>query len=359
MLFYYFIFILIFSSLFVSQNINVSKKILLWVIAIILILVAGLRPPGVDSDSRTYIDVFNKFDSPLSYFKDYSVNSFFEPAYYLIPSIVTINFGLNYLWVFLIFAILGISLKFIAICRLTDFAFLSVLVYYSHFFILHDMTQIRAGVASAILLLCIPEIQSRNFLRFLFLIGIGSLFHYSIIIFLPIYFLSAKQINKKLYLPLLFVPYILHFLKFNIISVLQIFKLGFISDKIQLYNDLLESDIFGGINIFNILFLVQLISCTIFIIKSDLLIKNNKYSLLLLKIYCIAAASFVLFSNIPVIAFRVSELLGIVQIILMPFLLYIIKPKYVALAMVVIFALISISNDLIHVGLLSPYFAVL
>lgn len=357
MVFYYFIFFLIVFSLFVSQYINISKKVLLPVIAVILILIAGLRHPGVDSDSETYIDVFNKFGSPLTYFKDYSVNSFFEPAYYLIPSIVAIHFGLNYLWVFLIFAILGISLKFIAIFKLTDFAFLSVLVYYSHFFILHDMTQMRSGVASAILLLCIPEIQRRNFLRFLFLIAVGFLFHYSIIIFLPIYFLDAKQINKKLYLPLLFVPYILHFFKFNIISILQIFKLGILSDKIQLYNDLLELDIFGGINIFNVLFLVQLISCTVFIIKSDLLLKNNKYSLLLLKIYCIAAASFVLFSNIPVIAFRISELLGIVQIILMPFFLYIVKPKYVALAMVIIFALVYISNDLIHVSLLRPYFA--
>lgn len=356
MLFYYFIFLLIISFLFAAHYFKIPNTYLLLIIAVILILVAGLRHPGTDGDSETYVDIFNSFGSPASYFKDYSINSFFEPAYYLIPSIFTISLGLNYVSVFLLFAFIGISLKFVAVSRLTDFAFLSVLVYYSHFFILHDMTQIRSGVASAILLLSIPEIYKRNFFRFLLLIAIGLLFHYSMIIFLPVYFLNAKKINKNLYLLLLFAPYGLHFLKFNILSVLQVFKLGFVSDKIQIYNDLLESGIFTDINVFNILFLVQLISCTIFIIKSDVLIKNNKYSLLLLKIYCIAAASFVLFSNIPVLAFRISELLGIVQIVLMPFLIYIIKPKYIALAMVIAFAIVFISNDLIHIGFLKPYF---
>lgn len=357
MAFYYLIFLFIIFFLFIPRYYKIPESYLLLIIALILILIAGLRSPGVDGDSETYVSMFNTFSSPANYFNNYSEMSFFEPAYYLIPSIISITLGLNYAWVFLTYAIIGISLKFAAISRLTDFAFLSVLVYYSHFFILHDMTQIRSGIASAILLLSIPQIQKRKFFRFILLIAIGFLFHYSMIIFLPLYFLGSKKINKKLYLLLLFVPYILHFLKFNILSVLQIFKLGFISNKIQIYNDLLESDIFTDINVFNILFLVQLISCTIFIIKSDLLIKNNKYSLLLLKIYCIAAASFVLFSNIPVIAFRISELLGIVQIVLMPFILYIVKPKYIAFAMVIVFALVSISNDLIHVGFLKPYFA--
>jgi hypothetical protein len=359
MFFYYFIFLLIAFFIFISKSLKIPEKYLLIILAIILILIAGLRRPGIDSDYNTYLDIFNQFDSPLYYFKDYSVNSFFEPAYYLIPSIVIKGFGFSFLWVFLIFALIGISLKFIAISRLTDFATLSVLLYYCSYFILQDMTQIRAGVASAILLLCIPEIQKRNFIRFLLLITVGLLFHYSMIIFLPAYFLSASKINKKLYLGLLFVPIILYFLKFNIFSVLQLFKLGFISDKIEIYNSLLEADIFTGINVFNTIFLVQLISCTIFIIKSDLIIKNNKYAILLLKVYCIGAASFMLFSKIPVFAFRINELLGIVQIVLMPFMLYIIKPKYIAFTMVIIFALVTISNLLIHVGLLSPYFAAL
>jgi hypothetical protein len=356
MLFYYLIFFFVVSFLFVSKYIRIPQKYLLFVIAVVLILIAGLRQTGVDFDSTAYADIFDTFDSPVNYFKDYQYNSLFEPAYYLIPGIIKSYLSLNITWSFLIFAIIGIGLKFIAIPRLTDLVFLSAIVYCGHFFILHDMTQIRAGIASGILLLCIPQIQKRNFFRFLLLLCLGLLFHYSMIIFLPFYFLGSKSINKKVYLSLLFVPYILHFLHVNIITVLSAFKLGIISDKIQLYNDLLELGVYTEINIHNTMFLIQLFTCVVFILKSDLLLENNKYALLLLKIYCIAAASFVIFSNVPVLAFRISELLSIVQIIIIPFYLYIIKPKHVALLIVFGFALLYFSVDLLYLNFLRPYF---
>lgn len=356
MFFYYFIFFFIVLTLFISRLLRVQENYLLFFIAVVLILVAGLRPIGVDMDSLTYEEVFNAVGSPVSYFKDYQYNSFYEPAYYLFPSIITNYFGLNITWVFLLFAILGVSLKFIAIPRLTDFTFLSIAVYFSHFFLLHELTQIRAGVASGILLLCIIEIEKRNFLRFVILMFIGLLFHYSIIIFLPFYFLSTKKFNKKIYLALLYVPFILHFLKIDVITILQTFRLGVISDKIQLYNDLLDLGVFNEINVFNSVFLIQVFLCSVFIIKSDLLYKNNKYALLLLKIYCFATASLVIFSNIPVIAIRISELLYIVQIILLPFLIYIVRPRSVALLFIIVFALTFMSINLLYIGILKPYF---
>lgn len=357
MLFYYLIFLFIVSFLFVSTYIKIPQKYLLFVAAVILILVAGFRQTGIDFDSTAYVDIFNTFDSPLNYFKDYQYNSLFEPAYYLIPGIVKSYLSLNITWSFLIFAIIGISLKFIAIPRLTNLVFLSAIVYCGHFFVLHDMTQIRAGIASGILLLCIPQIQKRNLFGFLVLLCLGLLFHYSMIIFLPFYFLDSKSINKKVFLALLFVPYILHFLHVNTVTVLSAFKLGIISDKIQLYNDLLELGLYTDINIYNVMFLIQLFTCGLFVLKSDLLLKNNKYALLLLKIYCISEASFVLFSNVPVLAFRISELLGIVQIIIIPFYIYIIKPKSIALLIVFGFALLYFSIDLLHLDFLKPYFA--
>jgi hypothetical protein len=133
--------------------------------------------------------------------------------------------------------------------------------------------------------------------------------------------------------------------------------MGIISDKIQIYNDLRELGIFTEINIYNVMFTIQIFSCALFILKSELLFQNNKYAILLLKIYCFSAASFVLFYNIPVLAFRISELLGIVQIILMPFILYIIRPRAVALAAIILFALLFLSVDVLYLGLLKPYFS--
>lgn len=356
MFFYYLLFFLILISLFASVSNIIPRNFLLFGIAVILILVAGLRQIGVDNDSPTYVEIFNTVQGPLTYFKDYQYNSFYEPAYYLIPSIVIGWLNLKVVWVFLIFAIIGVTIKFAAITKLTKLTFLSVLIYYSHSFMLHEFTQIRAGVASGILLLCIIEIERRRFLRFLLLIGAGILFHYSFIIFLPFYFLSAKTINKKIYLALLIVPYVFIALNINVITLLQTFRLGVFSEKIEMYNNLLSFGMYDKIKTYSVVFLVQLFLCTLFIFKSDLLIQNNKYGLLLLKIYCIAAASLVMLSNIPVLAIRINELLNIVQIILIPFLLYIIKPKHIALLFVIVFALIIISINVLYVPILRPYF---
>lgn len=357
MFFYYFIFFLILVSLFAPQANEVQQNFIFFTIAVVLILIAGLRQTGVDNDSLTYVEVFNSVGSPVSYFKDYQDNSFYEPAYYLIPSVVLTWLNLKVVWVFLTFAIIGVTIKFVAISKLTDFTFLSVLVYFSHSFMLHELTQIRAGVASGILLLCIIEIEKRNLFRFLLLMCTGILFHYSMVVFLPFYFLNSKTINKKVYMAVLFVPFILHFLKIDVINILKIFKLGVLSQKIQLYNDLLDVGVFNQINVFNTVSLIQVFLCSIFVIKSDLLFKHNRYALLLVKIYCFASASLVIFSNIPVLAIRISELLYIVQIILLPFMLYIIRPKYVAFLFVIVFALTFMSINLLYVGILRPYFA--
>jgi hypothetical protein len=324
-------------------------------ISIVLIFVAGLRMPGIDRDSVNYIDFFNSFGSPAEYFTDLNKNIFYEPLYYLIPSTIRYTFDLSTYWTFLVIAIIAITLKIYAIKKLTDLALLSVLVYFGHFFILHEMTQIRAGVASAIVLLCIVQIEHKRFLYFIGLILLGTLFHFSIVIFIPFFFLSAEELNKKLYLALLYFPYIMYALKVNILTILDQLHLGVISNKLQLYNDLFEKGDDSEINVFNVLFIIQLIICTVFIIKSEVLYQENRYALLLIKIYAISASFFVLFSAIPIIAFRLSELLQIVQIILLPFLLYLLRPHYVPLLAVIAFALMILTFDLFYVGLLKPY----
>jgi hypothetical protein len=311
--------------------------------------------PGIDRDSVNYLEFFNSFETPVEYFNNLDKNLFYEPLYYLIPSTLRHTFGLTTIWTFLIIALIAITLKIYAISKLTDLALLSMLVYFSHFFILHEMTQIRAGVASAIILLCIPEIERRNLIIFLLLILMAALFHYSVVIFIPFYFLSSTQLNKKLYLALLYFPYIMYAFQINIFTILNQLHLGVISEKLQLYNNLFEKGDDSAINVFNVLFIIQLIICTVFIVKSDLLHEHNKYALLLIKMYAISASFFVLFSAIPIIAFRLSELLQIVQIILLPFLLYLIRPHYIALYAVVAFALMILTFDLFYVGLLKPY----
>ncbi|MFN3712003.1 MAG: EpsG family protein, partial [Alishewanella aestuarii] len=135
------------------------KKLFLFLISILLILIAGFRPVGFDRDSIAYILLL---DTPLNQadLKDK------EPAFWLIVELNRSLFEGNERTFFLIFAILGVSLKIIAISRLSLDPILSLWIYICSYFLLHDMTQIRAGVASGIFLLSIQDMHNKNFKSF-------------------------------------------------------------------------------------------------------------------------------------------------------------------------------------------------
>ena len=46
-----------------------------------------------------------------------------------------------------------------------------------------------------------------------------------------------------------------------------------------------------------------------------------------MKVYCLSICALPLFAVMPVVSFRISELYGIVEVVLLPFIVYIVKPK--------------------------------
>ena len=81
-----------------------------------------------------------------------------------------------------------------------------MMVYISNIFVLHDMIQIRAAVASGMLLLAVFYKVRSQFIPFIVTTIIAFLFHYSAILILPIiitaggwyfYTASEKQISDN------------------------------------------------------------------------------------------------------------------------------------------------------------------
>jgi len=135
------------------------NDIYLFIIGIILILIAGLRPIGIDRDSVNYVDFLKIIGNHNIVFEDFLQK---EPMFWIINKFNYIFFHGNIHIFFLIFAILGISLKLYAIRQLSTNILISLLSYILLFFILFDMTQIRVGVAIGIFLLSIPDIINNS-----------------------------------------------------------------------------------------------------------------------------------------------------------------------------------------------------
>ena len=116
--------------------------------------------------------------------------------------------------------------------------FLSVLTYFSYFFLLHEMTQIRVGVASGIILLSVPDIYNRNAKAFAFKNILAILFHYSASVFLLFYFVDGKKINAKVYIGLILAAYLLHFAHVRLIDFLTLLPIEAFVSKIETYQKL-------------------------------------------------------------------------------------------------------------------------
>jgi len=338
MLFFFLIFLLI--ILFCLYKNKQTENILFVCCGILLFFIAAFRRSGLDRDYYGYIRYYS-----LVLHQSFSR---IEPSFIKITHIVDKLFS-NSLYLFIIYALLGVFLKFYAINKLTRFRLLSVLIYFSGFFLLFEMTQIRAGVAAGLLLLCIEPIKERRLGLFLFLASIAFFFHYSAIVIFPLYFLNGHKLNSKIYLILIPVAYLLYFLKFNLISFFNLIPISLIQIKIHSYYYYASVN---KINLFNYVHLFRCLLAYLFLWKWKLIAETNDYSIILTKIYVIAIFIFVALGNIPSISSRISELLMVVEIIMIPFLTIIMKPKYLSISFVIGIGLAFLSLSLLYTKIL-------
>lgn len=353
------VFVFIFCLLIIGcffQHKNLNTAIFLFSTMIVLSIFAGMRG-DIDNDYNSYKKIFDTIGNPVDYFTNYRYLSVFEPFYYLIPATYKLWHLDSYVPLFVFFAFLGVSFKLYSIWKLSDTIGLAVITYFSFFFILHEMTQIRVGIASGLLLLSFKFIHERKYISFLAIVFFAACFHYTALLFLPLYFLSAEKLNKKLWYMILIIPYVMYFFGLDFIKILSFITVGVFAEKLKIYQDMLDLGQFSDkVNILNVRVLIQLVLTLVFLFYADLLQTKNKYTFLLLKSLIISLSLFILFVNLPVFAFRFQELFGVVQIIIYPFVFYLFKEKYFGMFIVIILALLTLLFNLFYLQLLSPYF---
>ncbi|MBV6750864.1 EpsG family protein [Pseudomonas chlororaphis] len=168
-----------------------------FLLACMLIAMCALQAPGVSEDHSNYIDYFSGVASG-------SLDAFFiEPTFYFLSQVSIFLSGSSEL-LFLVYAVLGVGIKFLVSKRVSGYYWFSVALYISYFFFLQDFTQIRIGAAVAFIFLSSFSFYSGQRLRALLFFLIAVLFHYSTAIFLPFFvFFYFNSIRTVLMLYLL------------------------------------------------------------------------------------------------------------------------------------------------------------
>jgi hypothetical protein len=323
------------------------QKISYCIAIISLIVIAAFRPQECCRDYINYIGYYNSIEEiPLT---------FLEPTYYLFAKISEILFD-GPIGIFIAYAILGVGLKGIAFYKLTKYYSLSLIIYFGSFFLLHEMTQIRVGVSSAILLLSIPSIVDKNFRTFFLYMILGFCFHYSFIIFGLFYFLNTTKLNPWLYIGMIIFAFGAYIVGLNLVSFFQIIRLGFISDKINAYKSLMEEGMYNDIQLINPLLFLRIAIMTFLLMNWQFLQEKNRYSVVLIKLYSFSIFFFIALADLPALAGRLNQLFGIVELIVIPSITYIFAPKYFAVIIALIFAVLILYKQLYYSDLMMGYF---
>lgn len=341
-----------FSLLVASKNVDkIDAWFLYALVFICLVIIAGFRGSGVARDYQNYVDFFYSIRAGET------VSELTEPSYFYIVELVTL-FSDSYLPVFVIYALLGVFFKLLAFERILGIkaAFLAVIIYMSNFYILHEMTQIRIGLASGFFLLAIPYIVKRNFFKYLILILIGTFFHVSILITIPLYFIESKKIKPLFWLGLLMINLLFYIFHLSLMDLALLLTPESYKIKIHAYREfMLEATNDTNIRFVN-RFLLYLILNLFLLYNWKRLAKESPYFIILLKLSFVSLSTAFFFYDFYLFAFRFSELIGVVQICLFAFVAFTFNNKLFGVTLVLILTVFLLIINVLLTGLLQPYY---
>lgn len=315
-------------------------------IGLMLILLAGFREIGIDPDSENYADTYR------NYYNTDKLTTSVEYSYIIISAFLNI-FTEDAHAIFLLYAFIGLSLKFIAFTRFSDDAlFLMVLLYMAFYYELHEVTQIRTGILSGCFLLSLKPIAEGRRWMALILIAIGAFFHVSGVVLLPLIFLNNKALNKKrrfLWAALIPAGYFLYFFGMGVLMTMES-SIPYIGEKLAIYQkgaEMIVTDV--NVNIFSPLQLFTILLYGYLLFFYETLTEENKYFPLMMKIFSIGIFCLPAFAALPVLAERLNNLFNIVYIILFANIYYTVKPYFYGKLLVIAIALIFLNYGIPYI----------
>lgn len=312
---------------FIENEKPSTRWIVFAVVVFALTLLAGFRPIGIDKDSLQYYGYFVN-----------GTNDFVEESFIIIANISEFLFS-DARGVFLIYALLAIPLKCFVFTKLSTEYFLLLAVYLSNFFVLHDLTQIRVGVAMAFVFAGFYFVTLGRRYLFVFFILIATCFHYSAIIAIVILFMRIKELKKWMLVVLGIVPVLTISCGMLNIDMVSMLPIEYLQDRLEVYERLRDKGVAGDeeLNLFNAAIMLKLMVFYFLLWKYNIIKEKCSYLPLLLQLFALSYLCFGLFSFMAVLASRVSELYCFVEILMVPLIIHAFEPKWVGRLFVLVY----------------------
>lgn len=333
------------------------KFIMIIISSLILIFFTGLRKVGVGIDDPNYYNMFMFIAPSLDEWMFgnyvYSINDIYmEPGYVFVNSIVKI-FTDNYSLLFLTIAFLSVGITSYNYSKYSKYIFLSLLLFFVHTYLYRDMTQIRAGVAAAIGLFLISQIDKREHLKVFFTLLIASTFHIASFSLLTVYLLSFIKLTRKIVVLCFFLSVFFGLLGISQIILGIIPGSGFLAMK--LYSYTANEGYLSAISLFDITNIKNSFILLLIVLFWDKLKKTIPYFKTVMLFYLLAVFIRIAFYDLGVLAARISTFFGIVEVIIIPYFIFLFRQKIVISFLIIFYAFLMLYLNLfIKIGR-NPY----
>ncbi|MDI9760074.1 EpsG family protein [Acinetobacter baumannii] len=309
---YYLIYFYSLTLGFFNINFKVNKKITIFFevsFFALLVFIAGLRG-NVGTDTQEYLRFWYGLAPLYSYDSDYYSN--FELGYKFVFSIIKIfsNSDITFL---LFNALLALVPLYIGLKKiLNDQVLISLIIYYSVFFIPYTLNGMRQAIAMGLFVFVLPYILSKKSIHVIFTAILASLFHSSgfLILVSYIFYIIAKKIKKWFYL-------------FSFICALIFYKLGL--GSIILFNytsvnrDVYTIEFNESTSFFQIVIRTAIAFFIMFFAIN--LEKKNKLILNLFNVYWLGYLLYIVFADNNMISTRFNMFFRILEIVLVPLII--------------------------------------
>lgn len=313
--YYYALYSLIFCGYLFCTTYKEFTKAIIILLFVLLVLFQTIKNPLVD-DGITYFRIFNS----VSDFFDF-VSFGKEPAFSVIPALLKKLDIFNRYTVFAVFAVIGVGFKLRYFAEYSYLPILSILIYFSFYYIELDCSGIRSGCACGIFLWAIQDIQAGNFKVFCTKIVLATFFHMSILVALPLYFMNTKKANVNIYLFIFLIFVVLDGVNLNPINFV-LPNLGSI-DRISNYVTGTEAngDVFSP---FTKLYFIYMFEVYYLLARSEALLRFNSCAVIMVKLlYFGILILYVLGPVSYTMASRLSEIFTLLNCIILTYFVYI------------------------------------
>lgn len=287
----------------------------------LFVVLATLVSYEYSRDSANYIRMFQIYGASgwSVLFKEV----FHREIFLLVTSKVFYSLGVGVISIFLIHAVISLSIKFYLIDRFSKNKWLSLALFASYFFILHDSTQIRFSLAVAFAYLSLIFLVNDKRILFSLAIIVSALvFHIAVLSFLVMLLFTSRE-SYVWTLLMIVVAILLYFTHFNYILVdavsylvnLYNLKGTFLNKLLDLY--LLHEGQTAGLGILNWrVFLVYLCAGILFRYRNQF----SKYELLCFNALLLSIFVYIFMKDVIEIQYRISSFFGFSLVFLVPYI---------------------------------------